>query len=88
MGQIKLSEPAAAIRTVTPNDGADLPSVTIGSTVRTRASALMIAVAGDVRLVDAQGVESTNPYPVGLLPGEVRKVFATNTTATGITALY
>lgn len=88
MGQVLLSEPAAAIRVVTPNDGANLPSVTIGSTVRERASALLIAVAGDVRLVDAQGIESTVTVPAGLLPGEVIKVFAANTTATGITALY
>lgn len=88
MGQVLLSEPAAAIRVVTPNDGANLPSVTVGSTVRERASALLIAVAGDVRLVDAQGIESTVTVPAGLLPGEVIKVFAANTTATGITALY
>ncbi len=88
MGQIFLSDPAAAIRVVTPNDGANLPSVTVGSKTRIRASALLIAVGGDIKLLDAQEVESTVTVPAGLLPGEVLKVFATDTTATGITALY
>lgn len=64
---------------VTPNDGADLPGGLC--------SCLVIAVGGTLHYVDADGEVSTT-VPAGTFPVQIRKVFATGTAATGITALY
>ena len=72
---------ARHLRTVTPNDGADLPDGVC--------RALQIGVAGDVKVL-AEG--DTDPIVVPVQAGTwdcwVRKVFATGTTATGIVAMY
>lgn len=66
---------------VTPNDGADLATVT---------RAIMVTTAGDVAVVLKDGSALTLP---GLVPGHfhafrVVRVLATGTTATGIKGLY
>ena len=77
----KISDPIADGADVSPNDGADLSFVTRG---------LMVTAGGDVAVAFPNGKTMTLP---GLVPGHiypfrVARVYATNTTATGIKALY
>jgi len=66
---------------VTPDDGADLPTLP---------RALMIAGGGDVALVLKDGTSLILPgLAVGVIyPVRVRRILATGTTATGIRGLY
>lgn len=64
---------------VTPSDGSDLPVL---------AEALYIGTAGDLHFVTSAGTELTRPVVAGIFPFKVKKVFATGTTATGLTAAY
>ena len=64
---------------VTPNDGADLAN---------DAQVLVVAVAGDIKVTTTGGEAVTIPFPAGWTPIEVERVWATGTTATGITALW
>lgn len=75
-----LTAPAEDAFAVTPNDGADLASVTRG---------LWIGVAGDVSVVTLKGTTVTlKGAPSGsLIPVRVARVRATGTTATNIVAL-
>lgn len=70
--------------TVTPSDSA---MITDGAgTVRT-ADALYITGAGNIRFVTSAGTELTIAVPANYdLKCRIKKVFATNTTATGIIA--
>lgn len=73
--------PATRLLAVVPNDGADL-----AFTVR----ALWIGGAGNLRVTaaDDSGDVVLTGVPAGtLLPIAVKRVWATNTTATGIVAL-
>lgn len=63
---------------VTPNDAADLP---------VEAAALVLAVGGDVVVTKPNGDTATLTLPAGQFNGRVVRVWATGTTATGITAL-
>lgn len=81
-----LRHPAAAAykaEAVTPNDGVDLPFVTI----RVRATG-----AGNIQvnmLGDKPGVVTVLPFAAAETQMiRVRRIYATNTTATGITAYY
>lgn len=80
-----MANPVKALRTaprsaaVTPDDDENLPGGT--------ATALLIAVGGDLHYTDAYG-EVTTVVPAGLFPVQVVKVFDAGTSATGITALY
>lgn len=48
-----------------------------------------VGTGGDVRFVTARGSEHTWTLTDGeILPVSVKKIFATNTTASGITVLY
>ncbi len=77
-----LSRPAAGAYRVTPNDAADLPNGPCRF--------LHLGTTGDVRVTMADGSEETL---VALAAGvqqayQVRRIWATGTTATAITALY
>ncbi len=77
------SAPARRLETVTPSDGADLPSL---------AKALFVGAAGDLRVVpvaspDGEAVTLKN-HPVGYVAVQTRRVFATGTTAAHIVALF
>jgi len=76
-----ISAPARRVRAVTPNDAADLPDGPCRS--------LFVTVAGNVAII-AKDDSAAVTIAVGagqVLPVEVRRVNATNTTATAI-ALY
>jgi hypothetical protein len=80
--QAQLASGGAA---VTPNDGTDLGSVSYG---------LWIGGAGTLKVDCASGKAGTpgrstfaTTVPVGFFPFKVIRVYATGTTATGITAL-
>lgn len=73
------SVPADHAELVTPNDSTDLD-------VTPRA--LLIAVEGDLRVTTRGGQTLTMAVPAGIVPIRVSRVFATGTTATGITALW
>lgn len=74
-----LSSPARNAQLVTPDDGADLPNA---------AKAILVTVAGNVHMVTEGGTEITMPLFVGYHPIYVVKIFATDTTASGIYALF
>jgi hypothetical protein len=63
---------------VTPSDTVDLPVA---------AQALLIRVAGDVKIRTPRGTVITYPMPAGYNPVEAYRVYATGTTATGIFGL-
>lgn len=76
-----LTRTAKKTPVVTPNDGADLPGG--------KATALYIGGAGDLKYHDGEGtVRGPTPVVAGPFPCEVKRVWATGTTATGILALY
>lgn len=72
-------DPAITAFAVTPDDATDLPQVTI---------ALNVATPGTLRVTMADGSTSDLKVAAGLsIPARVRRVWATGTTATGITGL-
>jgi formylmethanofuran dehydrogenase subunit D len=64
---------------VTPSDSADLAAL---------GAVLNIKTAGNVKVRTSNGDVVTLAAPVGTLPVYVDRVYSTNTTASGITALY
>lgn len=79
---LKADGPSGDGAAVTPNNSADL----------SRVSRLYVGGAGNLRVTlrdQADGDSVTfNAVPVGFLPILVKRVWATNTTATNIIALY
>ena len=75
----KITDPADKIAPVTPADGADLSNVT---------RALIVAVGGALKVNLRDGTSVTITVPAGVLPISVARVWATGTTATGITAIW
>lgn len=74
-----VGDPAFFAKAVVPADGADLS---------TWARSLYIGVTGNVTVTTVGGDTVTfNNVPVGVLPVQVKRVFATGTTATNIVAL-
>lgn len=74
--------PSRSARVVTPNNGADLDRITKG---------LYVGGAGDVEVIlveDAAQLVFTGVPAGTILPLQVRRVRAANTTATNIIALY
>lgn len=70
---------AVDIVPVTPNDSADLP--TAGRAIRAQG-------AGNIHIITGLGTDRTTAIAAGeMLFVQVRKVFATGTTATGIEVL-
>ena len=64
---------------ITPADGADLAYI---------ARSFIIGVAGNLKVRTPYGTDVTIAVPVGVIPIQAKRVFATGTTATGIVALY
>ena len=68
---------------VTPSDSTDLDPYP---------KALYVGVTGDVVVLPAENADGATvtikAHPVGYIPGRIRRVYATNTTATNILALY
>jgi hypothetical protein len=84
--------PANNLRAVTPNDGADLPTVSVvGNPGAPRSCrGLWVSSAGVVNVL-AYGDTSPVALTVTagtLIPVFAKRVYATSTTATGIVALY
>jgi len=66
---------------IAPNDGANLP--------RAATYGIYNAVAGNIRMICMDDSETTIAVPANyVLRVAVKKVFATNTTATGLQALF
>ena len=61
------------------------PSDTVDLAVNTRK--ICLAVGGDVKVHKLDGSAVTLTLPAGVIPIRVRRIWATGTTATGITAL-
>lgn len=74
-----LGAPAVDGYSITPND-----STVLSPTPR----ALLIGVAGNVKVTTARGTVLTLPLPAGYNPIRVSKVWSTDTTATGIFGLF
>lgn len=71
--------PATGLLAVTPSNSANLVK---------DSRALWIGVTGDVAIMATDGtIAILANVPVGILPVQCRRVFATGTTATGIVAL-
>lgn len=64
---------------VVPSDVLDLPSASTGG--------LLIAVAGNLAVTLLSGATTLITVPAGWIPLAVTRVWATGTTATGITSL-
>jgi hypothetical protein len=81
MANIMATEPARDAAAVTPSDSAQISPV---------ARALYVGGSGDIKLVTEEGTTVTFQDIVAgsLLPVKATKVFATDTTATNIVALF
>lgn len=72
-------------RSFTPSDTATFQSLFGVEACR----GLWVGTAGDIRVIDLDGNESVIPsVPVGLLPGYFAQVKATDTTASGLLAVW
>ena len=81
MSKARLGDPAEDAIPVTPSDANDLANGPC--------RALVIGTAGSLSVVTLAGeVRNLLGVPVGVLPLQVRRVRATGTTATNISALY
>ncbi len=76
---VDLADPATRLHEVTPSDDTDLPWP---------ARALTALVEGNVRVTSLGGdVATLHVFAGGCLPVQVRRVWASGTTATGIVAM-
>jgi len=84
--KLQISRAAA----VTPSDTADIPSVSTQSGVGNNGCVLYVGGFGDVRVLTAGGDDVTFVGINGgtFVPVQVLKVFATNTNATNIIAMW
>jgi hypothetical protein len=74
-----MSDPAITVFEIVPDDGADLPQVTL---------AINVASTGTVRVTTADGsVSDVTVHPGIVFPLRVRRVWQTGTSATGIRGL-
>jgi len=72
-------------RSFTPDDGTTFQSLFGIEACR----GLWVGTAGNIRVVDLDGNEELIPgVPTGLLPGYFKQVKATNTTASGLLAVW
>ncbi len=74
-----IDSPASTGEAIAPNDAANLPS---------SSSYIHIEGAGTLHFEFVSGNEHTMTLAAGWHPLRIRKVFATGTTATGITGLW
>lgn len=79
---------AGRAEAVTPSDTVDINEA--GSTTqKTRGALLYVGVAGDLRVLTSDNNDIVfKNVPVGFFPVHVRRVFATNTAASEIIALW
>jgi hypothetical protein len=81
---LKATAPAANAAAITPNDGANLAN---------QARGILVGGAGTIK-VDMVGTGTGVTFTIGasavgfILPIQVKKVYATGTTATNLVALY
>lgn len=73
------SDPAQAILEITPDDDADNCD---------GCRAILCEVAGDAKVTDSAGNTVTIPMQQGYNPIRLKRVWSTDTTATGLFALY
>jgi len=74
------TDPIVGGEAVTPADGADLANL---------ARALYVGTTGDVKVDTIDGSTITFKFvPVGILPVQTKRVYATGTTASNIVALW
>ena len=75
-----LNSPPANLEAVFPNDANDLPNATRG---------INVGVSGSIRLTTVNGDTGTISVAAGVVfPVRAKRIWATGTTATNITALY
>ncbi len=88
MAYQKLQASRASV--VTPSDTVDIPSVSESNGRGNNGCVLYVGTGGDLRVLTAGGDDIVFAgFPDGsFLPVNVVKVFATNTTASGIIALW
>lgn len=81
------AERAAA---VVPSDTVNIPSVSTGDGTGNNGCVLYVGVTGDLKVTTAGGddVVFTGVLAGSFIPVQVLKVFATDTTATNIVALW
>lgn len=77
---VSVRDPAVDVVPVVPNDTVDLPDG--------ECRALIVTCDGALRILTPFGSDRTIQVPIGVLPIQAKRVFATGTTAQGITALY
>jgi hypothetical protein len=88
MAYQKLQSSRAAV--VTPDDNSNIPSVSSQDGSGNNGCVLYVGGSGNLRVLTAGGDDVLIPNVQGgtFLPLQVKKVFSTNTTATGIIALW
>lgn len=74
------SFPSTSVAEVTPDDESDLAAITLAINVATPGSVKITAQDGTVARIS---ISPGAPFPI-----RARRIWATGTTATGITALY
>lgn len=75
-----VKDPAKDAVPITPSDIAGLPDG--------MCRAIIVAIDGEIKVITAYNETRTFTVPIGVIPLQVKKVFATGTTAAGLTALY
>ena len=78
-GVSKVTDPAGMFTPVTPNDSVDLSDVT---------RMVTLAVGGTLKATRRDGTAVTVTLPAGAFPMMATRIWATGTTATGITAFW
>ena len=73
-----IKDPGNDIIPVVPHDTNDIPL----------SRAITISVGGDIKVITKAGNTRLVTLPPGLFPLRVTRVFSTDTTATGISAVY
>jgi len=75
---------------VTPNDSSNIPNISSPDGLKNNGCVLYIGSGGDVRVLTSSGddVTFTNVADGTFFPVQVVKVFNTDTTASGIIALW
>lgn len=79
-----ITAPASGARAIVPSNTADYSTDAGAKVFR----ALYIGTGGDVRVLTVENEDVTFVGATGIIPVRVKRVFATNTTATNIVGLY
>lgn len=82
-----IKDPAVDAVPVTPSDTVDL-TLDILNVTKKMCRSLLIGTSGNIKVLTVNNQERTFKVPVGIIPLQVRRVFATGTTASDITALF